>query len=89
MKHGRRAILCSAFETGQNRKQKSLLKTNPMKKTSLEGRSLAVLEWLLGGPVFCWRTQHYHGTKSSMPNTCLGTGRQPSERMNKGKKEQE
>lgn len=86
MKHVRRAILCSAFETGQNRKQKSLL--NPMKMTSLEGGSLAMLEWLLGGPVRCGRPQCYHGTKSGMPNTYVGTGRQPSERMNKGKKEQ-
>lgn len=55
-------------------------------------------EWLLwrnevlpylSDPVCLWRPQHYHNTKLGMPNTCFRNGRQPSERMNKGKKEQE
>lgn len=47
-----------------------------------------MFEWLLSYPVCCWRVQHCHNTKSGVPNTCLGTGRQASERMNMGKKEQ-
>lgn len=43
----------------------------------------------LSDPVCLWRPQHCHNTKLGMPNKCLGNGRQPSERMNKGKKEQE